>query len=1655
MYTGSKFRNEKVLDQKPIQFRDPMNPSENVTSETPRISNSALPDSSSIYNLFGSMSRKILEENDVLRVLRSICEEGCRVLGADRAMVVQVTGSDGYINREILYAHNEPLELIESLEANHRPSFVSEVFVKGELEVIPDVLKDPRTADPEITRKIGYRTLCVIPLHVEGKSFAGLILHHESCCEYGENDYRLAKALGDLASLAIEKSKILRNVEQKAARLEIVEKIAKAVNSTLEPQDIFQTVVQEIRKAVHCERCVISTIELENNRYIYWHFESDIEIPSRNEIIGEDEWKGEGVYDKKRPLYISDLADEGLNGHRRLAEGGFRSCLLIPIVQNDRCIAHLHIASTRVDAFTIEDEELLISVADHLGSAIRNATLFGETEEKEKRLAKLVEVNQRLTRGLDLQSLLDSLVQAAVELLQGNHSRLFLFDEDKEALTLKAWYGEAPDFEQTGWTLKERATIIEEVFQTGKEIIVHDVPTSHKKRTLEWLKEREIYSLIAQPLFKGDKIIGVINCLSEKRGFFSRDDLELLGSFASQATIAIEENRLFNEARDHAARQEIIASIAKAIGSTMEPEALFKTIVSEIRKAVPCERCVIATLNWEASQYLNWYSDSDIPIESNKLALEKGDWWDQAVCENKVVIIDDFQEVSFPRGRELAKAGFRSAIRVPILRDGKYIAHLGLTSTRPKAFTASDKELLISIVGHLGPAIRNVKLYREVKERASRLSVLNEVNQKISANLSLDETLESIVRAVVKLLGSDHCRLFLVDPQSLSAHLQASFGCLSEIQSPHVPYQFGEGLVGWTVKKGIPANIPDVKKDDRWLQRGWANHSGVRSCVSYPLFVKNSVVGVINTLSRQVGFFNDEALELLDSIAYQAAVAINNASLYKVADKRASRLAMLNDLNQKIAENLDLAEILSNIEETTLDLTGADYVRIYLLDESSSKLVLRAGIGRVPGPVKDSKVAIMQGEGLAGAVFQDGIPINISDIQTDSSWMIHSGWVKEMDLHAYIGQPIRRGEKILGIVSCLSQKTGFFDDEDLQLLGTLASHSAIAIEKSRLFEETLKHAERQGITAKIAKAVGSTLEPDKLFKTIVQEIQKVVPCERCFISTLDQDLEYNWDSESDADIESYGQTDIEGVFYWAREVCEGKRLINVGNLRGSVLSRAQKLAEAGFQSALAVPILQGERGIAHLSLMSTKCGAFTTEHEMFLTSINDHLGSVIQNASLYNAAKKRAMRFAILNELNKKITENLDLQEVLSSFAMSTVRLVNAAHVQIFLFDEATSRLTLRVSSGGVHRPGNDESAPRSEEDMTGYVFEEGKPVISPNVLADLRFTNLKWLQERGFHAYIGQPIRRSGKTIGVISCLSQLEGFFNDEDLEFLGALASQAAIAIQNAGVHLKLKKSLEELRRSQEMIIRAEKLSSLGVLAAGAAHEILNPSSVIQIRAELIKNKAPRESKEKKNSEIILKNIERIRKICDNLRRFSREENARHRVFSLEYLIRETVEMFEHEFRPRNIEIEFDLDYNVSMIRGESHHIQQVLVILLTNSRDAMPDGGRITIKSNDITIDGKIWRKVSISDTGKGIPEPIKSKIFDPFFTTKSEDEGTGLGLSVLHGIMENHNGTVQVESVVGKGTTFVICLPTVEGYFHREAYSDDEFGHSSSGDFISQ
>ena len=241
--------------------------------------------------------------------------------------------------------------------------------------------------------------------------------------------------------------------------------------------------------------------------------------------------------------------------------------------------------------------------------------------------------------------------------------------------------------------------------------------------------------------------------------------------------------------------------------------------------------------------------------------------------------------------------------------------------------------------------------------------------------------------------------------------------------------------------------------------------------------------------------------------------------------------------------------------------------------------------------------------------------------------------------------------------------------------------------------------------------------------------------------------------------------------------------------------------------------------------------------------------------------------------------------------------------------------------------------------------------------------------------------------------------------------------------------------ELRNAQAETARSEKLASVGLLAAGIAHELNNPLTGVLTFSHLVRKNLPDDSRDAEDLDLVIRETKRCATIIRRLLDFSREKTPEKVYGNLNTIIEEVVKLIAPPAQVEDIEIITDLDEQLPLVWLDENLIKQVIMNMLVNARHAIESGGTITINTGlchkedgpeSITAFGDM-AKITISDTGCGIPVEDLEKVFDPFFTTKDVGKGTGLGLSVSHGTIKAHRGTIEVDSIEGEGTEFRIYL----------------------------
>lgn len=414
-------------------------------------------------------------------------------------------------------------------------------------------------------------------------------------------------------------------------------------------------------------------------------------------------------------------------------------------------------------------------------------------------------------------------------------------------------------------------------------------------------------------------------------------------------------------------------------------------------------------------------------------------------------------------------------------------------------------------------------------------------------------------------------------------------------------------------------------------------------------------------------------------------------------------------------------------------------------------------------------------------------------------------------------------------------------------------------------------------------------------------------------------------------------------------------------------------------------------------------------------------------------------KIAALNSIAATVSQSLDLNEILRT-ALDKVQ-------EVMQMDASE----IMLLGGGIPhvaaRNGSPPSIGDAARDLVHTVMASGRPRVIEDLQTDTLFAGSD-NNPNGFRSLVSVPLLAKDKQLGIMNIYARRQTRPAPQDLDLLTSIGHQMGVAIENAQLFSDLNQAYGDLAKTQAELVRSAKLSAVGELAAGIAHEIANPlAAIIVDTASLLEDINPGHTAYE-SAQAIQRAGLRARKVIRNLLDFSRQGEYEFEPSDINNTIETALSLIAHQIMAAHIRLRKDLAPDLPLVMASPHHLEEVWINLLINARDAIPadrDGEvhistRLAEASGSAAAETAVARpesakpavQVLISDNGSGIPPERLEKIFEPFFTTKSPGKGTGLGLYICYGIIERHDGTIDVESQPGQGTTFTITLPAWEG-----------------------
>ena len=404
----------------------------------------------------------------------------------------------------------------------------------------------------------------------------------------------------------------------------------------------------------------------------------------------------------------------------------------------------------------------------------------------------------------------------------------------------------------------------------------------------------------------------------------------------------------------------------------------------------------------------------------------------------------------------------------------------------------------------------------------------------------------------------------------------------------------------------------------------------------------------------------------------------------------------------------------------------------------------------------------------------------------------------------------------------------------------------------------------------------------------------------------------------------------------------------------------------------------------------------------------------------------------ILHTVAETVGRSLDVEEVLRTALDALTHVTGHEISSLHLLSEDGRTLHLRGDRGLSPELRDINRVLTVGHGLIGSVAATGKTLNvhnaaqSPNLLPAAK----RAVQKERQRAFLCVPIHCRGRILGTLSLGRQTSGSFGEREVALVEATADQIGIALDNARLYSESLRQLDELKRAQAQLIHAEKLSAVGELASGVAHEINNPLTTILGQAQLLLDRADVTPHVRDRLTIVSDEAARAARIVQNLLLFSRHYPPERRPCSLADQARRVLELKAYQLQSDKIEVETDFHEECPPVWADENQVQQVLLNLVQNAHQAMAreDERVLTVRVRPLGA----AVAVEVLDTGPGIAADALPRVFDPFFTTKPPGEGSGLGLSVSYGIVAEHKGTLRGDNRPDRrGAVFTIELPIGE------------------------
>jgi signal transduction histidine kinase len=731
-------------------------------------------------------------------------------------------------------------------------------------------------------------------------------------------------------------------------------------------------------------------------------------------------------------------------------------------------------------------------------------------------------------------------------------------------------------------------------------------------------------------------------------------------------------------------------------------------------------------------------------------------------------------------------------------------------------------------------------------------------------------------------------------------------------------------------------------------------------------------------------------------------------------DTAVREMAALNRVSRDLVEELDLESLLPTVVQRIAEAVEADRCAVFLFSEEAGVLRARAAYGYMAERLTD--FGYRPGEEIVGQAYATG------EIQYVPDLDLVPDLPRRNAIRAVLAVPLASPTTgPLGVLSVTSLRPGAFSSGQQQLLETMASQVAGAIEKAKLFEEMQQRVAELETLRRTSLQLSSSLDLAAVLDSIAENALSLVGATNCiiyFYDEVNETLVFGtalWeDGRREAAVKTPRRNGLTAIV--ARE---GRAMV-INDAAQHPLYATREARKWGLQAIAGFPLKRGGRVLGVFTIAFLEPHTLSGEELRVLGLLADQAAIAIENARLYQETERHAADLAVLYEVGKEITSTLDLGTRLQTIADAAARMARADKSLILLIDAEEERLTRAVGHGYSREQLNGHTFEEFQDGISGWVLRERAPTLSADIQMDERNRGkaLAAARRSGARSAAVAPLLIGDEVMGTLTVVnSQRDKAFTEADLNLVTMLAGQAAVAIQNAWLY----------QAAQE----SDRLKS--AFLASMSHELRTPlNSIIGFTGIMLQGLVGSLNPEQeKQLNMVYGSARHLLALINDVLDISKIEAGQLEVTSEPFDMRETIKKVVQTVAPlagkKGLALVTEIAPDVGQITSDRRRVEQILINLVNNGVKFTEDGEvRILCEVSDG------WLVIRVVDTGIGIKPEDMGELFKAFRQIDTgvarQHEGTGLGLSICKRLVEMLGGDIWAESEWGVGSTFTFTLP---------------------------